>query len=302
MNEKINLEESITLWIKSIENKVALPKIDLLIFLYNIRESKKYKNFIVSKIRKDADLKTLYKNAVKFLEKTNLIKNTKYDYIILLNRDYKTSLELVCSFYSHGYISYLSAMEYYNLIPSIHKSIDFVVPTRAEWKVLEADRISKILLETENTDFFYAGISYPSTKNRFDKKKVVAYSRKNLFPYIENSDSVRVIEIGCLFLEMIRSPENCGGFDNVLGTFINFGARYYKDIIHATNNYGTKLDKSKIGFLLEEFLGLKDEEFSNWKEASVMRGGSRKIISNAPYSNNYSESWCISLNHSSFSK
>jgi hypothetical protein len=70
MNEKINLEESITLWIKSIENKVALPKIDLLIFLYNIRESKKYKNFIVSKIRKDADLKTLYKNAVKFLEKT----------------------------------------------------------------------------------------------------------------------------------------------------------------------------------------------------------------------------------------
>ena len=86
MNEKINLEESITLWIKSIENKVALPKIDLLIFLYNIRESKKYKNFIVSKIRKDADLKTLYKNAVKLLEKTNLIKNTKYDYIILLNR------------------------------------------------------------------------------------------------------------------------------------------------------------------------------------------------------------------------
>ena len=72
MNEKINLEESITLWIKSIENKVALPKIDLLIFLYNIRESKKYKNFIVSKIRKDADLKTLYKNAVKLLEKTNL--------------------------------------------------------------------------------------------------------------------------------------------------------------------------------------------------------------------------------------
>lgn len=131
---------------------------------------------------------------------------------------------------------------------------------------------------------------------------MVAYSRKNLFPYIENSDSVRVIEIGCLFLEMIRSPENCGGFDNVLGTFINFGARYYKDIINATNNYGTKLDKSKIGFLLEEFLGLKDEEFSNWKETSVMRGGSRKIISNAPYSNNYSESWCISLNHSSFSK
>lgn len=43
MNEKINLEESITLWIKSIENKVALPKIDLLIFLYNIRESKNIK-------------------------------------------------------------------------------------------------------------------------------------------------------------------------------------------------------------------------------------------------------------------
>ena len=30
MNEKINLEESITLWIKSIENKVALPKIKVL--------------------------------------------------------------------------------------------------------------------------------------------------------------------------------------------------------------------------------------------------------------------------------
>ena len=43
MKNKITLEESILLWIKSNENKVAIPKSDLLIFLYNIRESKKYR-------------------------------------------------------------------------------------------------------------------------------------------------------------------------------------------------------------------------------------------------------------------
>jgi predicted transcriptional regulator of viral defense system len=300
MKDKITLEESIVLWVKSHENKVALPKSDLLIFLYNIRNSKKYDNFEISRVRKDANIKTLFENAVNFLEESKLIENTKYDYFILLSEKDITPLGLACSFYSHGYISYLSAMEYYKITRKIAKSIDFVIPDRESWKILEINRISTMGVISEGIDPKCLCISYPSIKTKFQRRKLNIHSRKNLFPSIQNKDSVRVIEIGCLFLEMIRNPESCGGFDEVLEAFINFGPKYYEEIISAANDYGTKLDKSKIGFLLEEFLNINHSTFAEWQETSVMRGGSRKMLSSAAYSNNYSEAWCISLNHPKF--
>ena len=67
------------------------------------------------------------------MEERNLIEETGYKYYVVKNHEI-SDLEIICSLYPYGYLSYLTAMQIYNLTNRFPKSIDFTAPPRAEWK------------------------------------------------------------------------------------------------------------------------------------------------------------------------
>lgn len=298
MKQQISLEESIVLWLNELENKVAFTDADLLFFLHKIQAEKTYNGFKIVKLRSTTKLSTLLYKAISFLEENNFIKLTRYPYYILRNKQY-TPYSLICSVYPYGYLSYSSALDIYRLIEEQPKSIDFVIPPRKDWNELEKEQIVSLTQEDNilNKNFYH---SYPSDKLKFERKKVHFHVTKNLFPSNNVTNSIRVIEIGCLFLEMLHHPDKCGGFEKVIKIFDGFGNIYIDEILKAAELFGNNLDKSKIGYIFEERLKTTNIIFQLWKETCLGRGGSRKMIANEPYSSKYSENWCISLNHSIF--
>jgi predicted transcriptional regulator of viral defense system len=108
---------------------------------------------------------------------------------------------------------------------------------------------------------------------------------------------MRVATIGRTFLDMIREPELCGGIYHVLEVYAEYAQRYLRLIVDVIDRHGSKIDKVRAGYILDERLELPhaNSTIESWR-ALVQRGGSRKLQANAPYSSRFSEKWCLSIN------
>lgn len=299
MLDIITLEEASVLWLKSLGNKSAFFSEELFTFLYHIKKTKAYAGKKVSKVRVDANLKKLFIKVVNFLEQRDLIESMDYRYFVIKNQN-NDPLEIICSLYPYGYASYLTAMRVYNLTNRFPKAIDFIAPSRADWKQRMSQHFAENDIDDDSLSPNDFVIPYPSEVLRFKRKKLNVHTRKNLAPFVTRGEQIRVIEIGNLFLEMLRYPDNCGGFQHVFEIFTDMGEALSEEILVATESFGSNIDKSRIGYLFEKHLNISDDRINEWKKTSVSRGGSRKMIADGPYSNIYDEEWSISLNHDIF--
>ena len=296
MSDFITLQEASVVWVKNLENRVAFFNQQLLEFLYTVRRTKEFDGQKIGRLRKDANLQRLFFETVMFLEERNLIEETGYKYYVVKNHEI-SDLEIICSLYPYGYLSYLTAMQIYNLTNRFPKSIDFTAPPRAEWKKQQKQHFTENKYDDPHfspDDFI---TPYPSEIIRFKRKKMNVHTRKNLSPFVHRGENLRVIEIGCLFLEMLRFPNACGGFQHVFEIYEEMGEIFKERILSATDSFGTSIDKSRVGYIFEKHLDIQDDRISKWKTSSVSRGGSRKMLADEPYSDTYDEDWCISLNH-----
>ncbi|HAG1192600.1 TPA: hypothetical protein G8W20_004830 [Salmonella enterica] len=299
MTEKISLEEAVTLWLTSFEDKVAFFDSELYSFLYLVRETKSFKGYPIQRLRINSDLKRKFSEVSHYLISSGLAKkyNDKYFTIGNVAPD---SLEVVCSLYNTGYISYLSAMRFYNLTNRIPKKIDFTTPTRPLWKKIQ----SQLLTENEINDSKLGSNiftpPYPSERIKIENKTLNVHARSHLTEPKRKGVSVRVIEVGELFLEMLRHPDLCGGLQHVLEVYDEMAEALLEEIIVAVESLGTNMDKSRVGFIIDSFLDIKDPRIQHWKKTATARGGSRKFIPNEDYLGPISEEWCLSLNHSVF--
>ena len=66
-------------------------------------------------------------------------------------------------------------------------------------------------------------------------------------------------------------------------------------IIAELTNHGTKIDRVRAGYILEEICHISDDRISAWV-GDAARGGSRKLDPQAEYSSNFSERWSLSIN------
>ena len=107
--------------------------------------------------------------------------------------------------------------------------------------------------------------------------------------------SLRVSTIGRTFLDMIREPDLCGGIYHVLEVYADHASRYLRLIVDTVDRHGSKIEKVRVGYLLGERLGLAHPTIETWRPLA-QRGGSQKLYAKAPYSPNFSEEWCLSLN------
>ena len=95
--------------------------------------------------------------------------------------------------------------------------------------------------------------------------------------------------------DMLKEPEYCGGIAHVLSVFEEHAAHYLSVIIKATERDGKPIDKVRMGYVLEERLGLSHPKIDSWKTLA-QRGGSRVLITGQPFSETYSETWSLSIN------
>ena len=132
--------------------------------------------------------------------------------------------------------------------------------------------------------------------SKIGRLTVHRYSSEHLGAFISiQGRSLRVSTIGRTFLDMLREPDLCGGIYHVLDVFEEHASRHAKLIVDEIDRHGKQIDKTRAGYILAERMDLSDPRMDQWKNA-VQRGGSRKLYAGNPYSSEYSEQWCLSIN------
>lgn len=199
--------------------------------------------------------------------------------------------EIVCAIYPQGYISHISAMRWHNITHKNPKTVYYTAPSRRVWKektagqLLRGYAIPKLL------------IPYPSPGKQLGFELEVLQEGKYTEPTQVRGSPMRVSGIAKTFLDMTRHPAISGGMDHVVDVFEEHGPKFAKQIVKYTEKEGTKIDRARIGFLLQDVANVKNPSFEYWmKEAKHLRGGSRKINPEALFEPFYSQDWTISLN------
>jgi len=96
-------------------------------------------------------------------------------------------------------------------------------------------------------------------------------------------------------LDGLLDPEECGGFENVLGAWGR--GRDLLDVnavVFLVDRLDIGVLRQRVGFVLEA-LGIEHEAFKRWQPLG-RRGGSSRLVSSAPYAPTFDERWSLSLN------
>lgn len=269
--------------------------------IYRLYSNKKFKNQTIN-------LESVASKTSPDFKKT--VENLINSGILLVNRAFPPKtvfnfvgkskvdpLEIVCALDPFCYISHLSAMEFYGLTDRFSKIIHISSPRQSIWNKYAKDRMNKDLKEEYDN---YISIKYPKlTKLNIDKiegRIVKVFNCIHLGAYKNIKDNnIRVSTIGRTFLNMLQNPELCGGINHVIDCFENHSNEYLKNIIDEIEGNGSKIDKIRAGYILDEICSLNHNIFDEWIKLT-QRGGSMKLDSSEEYDPNYSEKWKLSIN------
>jgi len=205
--------------------------------------------------------------------------------------------EVVCSIDPFAYISHSTAMEYHGLTDRFAKILFVSSPSPKKWREFARSRMEKDL--GDHFDRFLQEGFPQLTRIKIDKidgQPVNCYSSVHLgaFKKIQGS-MLRVATIGRTFLDMLKKPDLCGGIYHVIDCYKEHSQTYLQLIIDEISQHGSKIDKIRAGYILEEICGLQDQGIDTWQQF-VQRGGSMKLDHTAEYSPIFSKRWCLSIN------
>jgi hypothetical protein len=106
---------------------------------------------------------------------------------------------------------------------------------------------------------------------------------------------VRVTDLERSLIDAIQNPVDAGGILGVLKAWVNGIALIdIERLIGYVDAEGTQLLKQRVGYLLES-LGVRNPAAERWR-AKATRGGSAKLVADAPFVSAHSETWNLSLN------
>lgn len=215
----------------------------------------------------------------------------------ILGKDTESEWEIACSIDPFGYISHLSAMEYHGLTDRLPKMIFLSSPDPKNWKKFAQEKMLKDLGDNLSD---YSNCNFPSlTRINFPKigrQYVHRHSSIHYGAYKNvQGKMLRVSTIGRTFLDMIRSPDLCGGIYHVLDIYKEQSFNYLDLIVDEVERHGGPIDKVRVGYILDERCNFKHNTIDSWTKF-VQRGGSRKLDNTQEYSSRYSPKWSISLN------
>lgn len=298
----------LTAAISSEINELKKPVItgyDLGRLLFALYKAGKYKGIPLSFLRKSIPTRRNYLSVVKELFSYGVLRHGKYVShqhafeIFSAASTPPSPGEVACCIDPFAYVSHLSAMEYHGLTDQFPKILFMSSPKGKVWSEIAQKQMEKDLDEDLIS---YLSTELPTLKylkvNKIAGKPVNVHSSVyyDQGAYVTVKDKfLKVSSIGRTFLDMIRTPDLCGGIYHVLGVYREHAKRYLRLIIDETDRNGSLIDKTRVGYILDERLGLSEPRVEEWKQ-NVQRGGSRKLVADSDYSPFFSEMWCLSIN------
>lgn len=195
--------------------------------------------------------------------------------------------EAVCLMDRGTCISHLSAMQIYNISERRPLQLYITVATNEQWREL----VNK---PNQNPDAPSAVRRHhpPTVRTR----RIDALQTKSFPSTTQMRESfVRATEIGQTFLDMLESPERCGGMSHVLDVFSQHAGKYLTQIVQRIDRAETKLTKVRAGYVISELLNIHHPVVEEWSKYA-QRGGSQKLDPKAAYASQFSERWMLSLN------
>jgi predicted transcriptional regulator of viral defense system len=268
--------------------------------LHDLYRDKKFRGEPLARIQKEfAEGKDYYKYVDKLNDEGILApyKGLPNTVFTLLGRKHESEAEIACVVDPFCYLSHLSAMSYHGLTNRIPSKIFISSPSPAKWR-----EFSEIKMRKELQDDYELYINSGLPKLARTKLSKIGRKEVNVFNSIHlgafkkvRASALRVSTIGRTFLDMLRSPELCGGINHVLEVYEEFAHQYLRLIVDEIETNGKSIDKVRAGYILDERLNIKDERVSAWTNFA-QRGGSRKLDASEEYIPQWSDKWCISIN------
>lgn len=310
------LEEALATWVLedypySVITQEKLSEQIFLLFM-----SKSYKGQRISLIRKEYATHEDFNLYINRVERAGILtkagENKKsylpqYSghlsniYFIKGKPEYSAS-EAICAVYPYGYISKINAMAWYGITDRIPKVIRYTTCTPSEWKansLADLDVGPSVPFDREH--FFP---KYPKNTDVFGESLIVSVEKNYVSPAEIRNSPLRVSPIGKTFIDMLRSPDECGGIDHVLDVYLENAERYFPAILkELKHERSRKIDISRTGFVLQKIVGITHPQLSEWqKESQKTRGSSKVLVPGEPFSSIYDEDWSLSLNAESAKK
>ncbi len=292
-------------------SKVAISRQELYRTFLDIWDKKEYKSIKISDLKYNSKhYRKKFKSVLHELKCHPQLKSIGEDiqgptYFLNISKSPLNVFKIICDIYPIGYISYLSAMEFHKLIPSRdHKHVFFTTIDRKSWKEIFYDVITEenypFFEETYIHDLLELIPRFP-TEEKYIDHDLIVFTTKKLEGF-EDQKGLRVRELPFVFLDMVRTPQYCGGVETVLSVFKKYAGLLLEDILEICQTHGNNIDKARVGFLLDEVLGIQHPIINKWKTLMIgQRGGSRKFVAYLNFEPRFSETWNISLNHTSLS-
>ena len=271
--------------------------------VFKLYQTKTYKGEKLNHVRRDCPDRQDYSRLVKKLLRAGVLQEQKPvlnpEVFMILGTGQLSTGEVACCVDPFAYISHMSAMEWHGLTDRIPKPLFISSPAPPDWKKFALNRMQKDLGSRESLDI-YRNNRLPLLR-RLSLTKIgreIVHRHASLhsgaFTIVKNRP-LRVATIGRTFLDMIREPDLCGGMYHVLDIYQEHVERYIQLVVDEIDRHGTKIEKVRGGYILEERLGLSHETIGKWAQFA-QRGGSRKLYAHGEYSPRFSEKWCLSLN------
>jgi predicted transcriptional regulator of viral defense system len=280
---------------------VTAYQIGLIVFaLYT---AKTYQGEKLKYIKRDFPQRIDYTRTIKKLVDSGVLQNSpelpNHEVFAVLSQSAASAEEVACCIDPFCYVSHLSAMEHHGFTDRLPKVLFLTAPKTARWTKLAQEKMENDL---GNSIKQYLETRLPSLRRlRLPKiaRKTVSVQTSAHYDsgsYVSmQGKALRVSSIGRTFLDMIRAPDLCGGIYHVLDVFAQNAPRYLRLILDEVQQHGSQIDKIRVGYILEERLGLADPVIETWR-SNVQRGGSRKLVAENPYMPRFSEKWALSIN------
>ncbi|CRI66999.1 Conserved hypothetical protein [Thiocapsa sp. KS1] len=272
--------------------------------VFKLYRAKVYRGETLKGIKKDVPTRADFKRLLSSLVQDGILHNSKEvpnsEVYAVLGRAAAGAEDIACCVDPFCYVSHLSAMAYHGFTDRLPKLLFLTTPPSTRWGNLAVERMQKDLGPEGYA--LYREASLPLLRRlrlaKIHRKTVSSHSSVHCNPgaYVNVQEpSLRVSTIGRTFLDMIREPDLCGGIYHVLEVYADHASRHLRQIVDTVDRHGSKIEKVRVGYLLDERLGLSHPTIETWR-ALAQRGGSQKLYPKAPYSPNFSEKWCLSLN------
>lgn len=240
---------------------------------------------------------TAVKNALEergIFKQDRSLQNTVFR---LSDRSQSNPEDVLCTINPFGFMSHLSAMAYHGLTNRIPAVMFFTTLKPIEWRTAADERMARELGE-HLADYRANGLP-PLRRPHPDK--IQGYTIKTVLTsepggyQLARDGALRVAKLGRTFLDMLQRPELCGGMGHVIDVFRDQAPKNLSILINELNQHGTKIDRVRAGYLLEDRCAIRDPRIESWI-LDAQRGGSRRLDAKGEYVSTFSERWKLSIN------